>query len=386
MVDRPVKTIENLLQPPSRVFFPSLIFLLLYSDSGIMHRALIILFILLGQAVVLPVSAQQYGFQVYSLEEGLPQSEVLALMQDSRGSIWVGTNGGGLARFNGDRFETFTIEDGLVSNRVSSIYEDSTGNLWAGCINGISVYDGRKFYNYTEDIPSGQINYIQFFEGGPGRIGVIALDERNAFRILSLEGDSLVSMKDRFEELSGQRINWAFHLDNGIVYLHADNKLYELQDGDLRYSPLNDERTFTGRLVFPVLYDERQVLWTVVPWNGGKVRVYKLEHGKTERLALPDGPWWNGIGMIFRDSRDRVWFSNFGNGVAMKDPGTATFKFFNRSNGLSNNFINNIIEDHEGNIWMGSTGGGLIKYSVRNFLAYDFLSVTNRCCGTQSFL
>lgn len=342
-----------------------------------MHRSLIILFFLFARHFIVPVVAQQFGFQVYSLEEGLPQSEALTLMQDSRGSIWVGTNGGGLARFNGDRFETFTIEDGLVSNRVTSIYEDSTGNLWAGCINGISVYDGRKFYNYTEDIPSGQINYIQFFEGGPGRIGVIALDERNAFRILNLEGDSLVSITAHFEELKGKRITWAFRLDNGIVYFHAGNKLYELKNGNLQYSPLNDDPAFGGRLVFPVLFDNQQVLWTVIPWKNGKVRVFTSDQGRIKRYALTENPWWNGIGMIFRDSRGRVWFSNFGNGVAMKDPGTGEFKFFNRSNGLSNNFINNIIEDHEGNIWLGSTGGGLIKYSARNFLAYDFLSVIN---------
>ena len=55
--------------------------------------------------------AQNYHFQNYSLEEGLPQSQVWKMLQDSRGSIWMGTNGGGLVRFNGNKFDVFRKKD-----------------------------------------------------------------------------------------------------------------------------------------------------------------------------------------------------------------------------------------------------------------------------------
>ena len=52
--------------------------------------------------------SQQYFFRKYSVEEGLPQSTVYSIVEDSRGFIWMGTDGGGLSRFDGTKFETFT--------------------------------------------------------------------------------------------------------------------------------------------------------------------------------------------------------------------------------------------------------------------------------------
>jgi ligand-binding sensor domain-containing protein len=62
--------------------------------------------------------AQQYRFSIYSLEEGLPQSEVMDILQDKRGSIWVGTNGGGVARFNGITFRSFNEKSSMKISKA----------------------------------------------------------------------------------------------------------------------------------------------------------------------------------------------------------------------------------------------------------------------------
>jgi ligand-binding sensor domain-containing protein len=86
------------------------------------HSILIALFILLG----LETFAQQHTLHSYSLDKGLAQSQVYAMFEDSRGYIWMGTQGGGLSRFDGKQFSaTFTVRDGLSNNFVNSIYEDS---------------------------------------------------------------------------------------------------------------------------------------------------------------------------------------------------------------------------------------------------------------------
>jgi len=69
---------------------------------------------------------QQYFFRKYSNEEGLPQSTVYCLLQDSRGYIWMGTEGGGLTRFDGSRFDTYTKVDGLSDNTIRSFNRRST--------------------------------------------------------------------------------------------------------------------------------------------------------------------------------------------------------------------------------------------------------------------
>ena len=75
------------------------------------------LFVLLLFAA-LTLRAQPQTFVAYSLAQGLPQSQVFATMQDSRGYMWFGTQGGGLCRFDGLDFQTYTTEDGLPSNYV----------------------------------------------------------------------------------------------------------------------------------------------------------------------------------------------------------------------------------------------------------------------------
>ena len=76
------------------------------------------LILLLLKTVLL--SAQQNNFKMYSVEDGL-QSEVRSILEDSRGYLWVGTNSGGAARFDGLHFTVFDKKKGLVGNVVYSI-------------------------------------------------------------------------------------------------------------------------------------------------------------------------------------------------------------------------------------------------------------------------
>ncbi len=73
--------------------------------------------------------AQHYSFTNYSLEEGLPQSEVSSLIQDTKGNLWLGTNGGGLSRFNGKKFISYNNDDGLADNNIRSLFQDKKENM-----------------------------------------------------------------------------------------------------------------------------------------------------------------------------------------------------------------------------------------------------------------
>jgi ligand-binding sensor domain-containing protein len=64
--------------------------------------------------LILPLTTfgQSYTFTNYSIEEGLPQSQVRSLYQDTNGYLWIGTLGGGVSRFNGRNFANFTTQYG----------------------------------------------------------------------------------------------------------------------------------------------------------------------------------------------------------------------------------------------------------------------------------
>lgn len=112
------------------------------------HFAQFIGYICLLVGMHLQVKAQQYTFRNYSVEEGVAQSQVYSLLQDSRGYLWLGTRGGGISHFDGSKFVTYTTKDGLCNNYVWAIKEDAQHNLWIATNNGISKFNGIKFENY----------------------------------------------------------------------------------------------------------------------------------------------------------------------------------------------------------------------------------------------
>src|SRR4051812_39741818 len=69
---------------------------------------------------VLPLFSQDflYSTRNYSAADGLPQSQITDLIEDYNGYLWMGTEGGGLARFDGREFKVYTTRDGLLANEV----------------------------------------------------------------------------------------------------------------------------------------------------------------------------------------------------------------------------------------------------------------------------
>ena len=89
--------------------------------------------------------AQAQTFVSYSLAQGLPQSQVYATLQDSRGYMWFGTQGGGLCRFDGLVLQNYTTDHGLPSNYVNAIFEDADQRLWVGTNAGVCISKGNIF-------------------------------------------------------------------------------------------------------------------------------------------------------------------------------------------------------------------------------------------------
>lgn len=85
--------------------------------------------------------------QLYTLNHGLPQTQVTRLMQDSRGYIWVGTKLG-FARYNGDTFTAFPPNEQHQITFVQNIHEDTTGRIWVVGGNGIALVSGDSISYY----------------------------------------------------------------------------------------------------------------------------------------------------------------------------------------------------------------------------------------------
>src|SRR5690554_955096 len=126
---------------------------------------ILLFLLLLGWAQ--SVQSQLLPFRTYSIELGLSESVAHALVQDSRGYIWIGT-GYGLNRFDGNRFIQYYEENGLAHNRVNSLFEDSGGTLWIGTEAGISVYQNDSLITPASVSALSRYSILDIFEDQGG--------------------------------------------------------------------------------------------------------------------------------------------------------------------------------------------------------------------------
>lgn len=81
--------------------------------------------------------AQQPALRVYGIQDGLKFSQVFAVMQDSRGLLWVGTSYG-VGRYDGREFRSLTKMDGLPHDSVRALTEDGAGTIWVLTKQGVA--------------------------------------------------------------------------------------------------------------------------------------------------------------------------------------------------------------------------------------------------------
>ena len=93
----------------------------------------------------------EYNSPFLQPEINVPISEfVRRIFQDKSGNLWFGTNGDGVARYNGKSLDYFSVNEGFGGVAVRGIIEDNDGNIWFGTERGLTKYDGSSFVNFTE--------------------------------------------------------------------------------------------------------------------------------------------------------------------------------------------------------------------------------------------
>jgi len=111
--------------------------------------------------------AQKSSYISYGLEDGLPQSQVRAITQDSLGYLWIGTMAG-LSRFDGVEFKNFSKKDGLNDNQINCFYQGS--KLYVGTTGALCYVNGQKISSvlFPKDLETARV--IDIAESRDGKL------------------------------------------------------------------------------------------------------------------------------------------------------------------------------------------------------------------------
>jgi ligand-binding sensor domain-containing protein/serine phosphatase RsbU (regulator of sigma subunit) len=301
--------------------------------------------------------AQQYNFKNFSTKNGLSNSTVNNIFQDSKGFLWFSTQGGGVSIFNGKTFRKYTKENGLISNDVTCVTEDKKGNLWIGTSAGISKFDGTHFTNYSEKEglqPFDGIYWIHVDKKGIVWLairggGVCRFDGKN---FSSFTKDNGLSSNMAYSITEDKRGDLWFSLDNGIA--KYDGK---------KITSFSDVANVNHKIFFSSYTDSKGSIWFGSISKG----VLKYNGSSFEEINLPESVQSDFIGSISEDKKGNIWFATE-HGVLKYERNR--FHLFNEKEGLSSNGVLSVCSDYEGNMWIGTQGGGVNLFNNESFVNY----------------
>ncbi len=318
-----------------------------------------------------PHEPPELRFKRLSVNHGLSQSQVSAMLQDRHGYLWFGTHDG-LNRYDGYGFAVLKHDpddpNSLGHNHITTIYEDRSGVLWIGTVEGLNRYDPdtgefRRYVHSMDDSASLSHNHVTaVYEEQSGVLWICTL---NGLNRLKAGGDSF----ERFRYEPG---------DSGTISSNGVNTILEDQSGNLwigtnvglnlldretgRFSRVHTGRV-DGEEAITALFEpqgEGGELW-IGTWGGG-FGLLDTEKGSYASFSDDAADWQDRrVTTIYEDRSGAVWIGTAEAGLGRLDRRTGTVMVLGHDprNGssLSDNRVTSVLEDRQGGLWVGALNG-----------------------------
>lgn len=329
-------------------------------------------------------------FDHISIEQGLSQSSVRVIFQDSRGFMWFGTEDG-LNRYDGYTFKTYKpdpdVPNSLSDRWITSILEDTDGYLWIGTrLGGLNRFDPRTqdFKRYLHD----DINPLSLSDN---HVNVLYLDRNDNLWVGTHNGLDLFDrtsntfthyMYDpaKQEGISGKSITALFQDSRGRFWIGTSaGGLNRFDPQNKTFAPYQSnpkiQNTLSDDYVTAIVEGNSNTLWIGTanglnkfqPDSGTFERFF---HNENNRQSLAS----NTITALHVDSTGNLWIGTNDGLDRLSKAGKRFIHYQNDptyARSLSTDDIISIHEDRGGVLWFGTYGGGVNKYDrQRDKFAY----------------
>ena len=276
---------------------------------------------------------------------------VRRIFEDKDGNLWLGTNGDGLIRYDGESFLFFNESTGFDAYAVRGIVSDNSGLIWIGTESGMFSYDGRQFKKYTVD------NGLKHDD-----IWAVRLDSKGTLWVGSYLGASYLK-DDRFVDfdlpegeydpyrgVSSKRIVHCIREDSkGQLWFGTSAGAFCFNGKELDH--FNEEKGLCSNAVNDIIEDDNGHIWFathhqgICRYNGTSFDSFGIDHGVKGREA------WS----FTKDSNGDIWFPTEGYGVYRFDG--QVFHQYSIEQGLRSTAVQCIYEDSNKDLWFGGYTG-----------------------------
>ncbi len=322
----------------------------------------------------LSLFAQTIQFQHLSISDGLSQSVVKAIHQDSLGFLWIGTEEG-LNKYDGYRFTVYQHDPqdvhSLTHSKIFVIYEDSAGTLWIGTEQGLNRYDRRldrfdRVSNHTvwsiyED------NNGSLWIGTNGA-GLNQLDQKTA------QWDSYQYDPNHSDSLSHNAV-WPIYQDKtGTLWIGTDGgglNQFDYQTKKFtRYMPNVNNPNDKSNIITSIYEDNSGILW--IGSMNGLHQFDRQQKTFVHYFPEPENPnslSHRAVWAILEDSTGALWVATDGGGLNRFERKTNSFIHYQHepfnSSSLNDNFVLSLYQDRAGTVWIGTGGGGINYFNPK---------------------
>ena len=337
---------------------------------SLLSRALLLLL------CVLPLTARADPFpfrlQYLTTDDGLAQNTVDAMLRDSEGFLWFAT-WNGLDRYDGYDFRHYRsqpgAQNGLPDNGIHTLAEDRNRNLWVGTAKGLAVFSLDRERFLVIDDAANVLTGANITAIHPASSEGAWIATRNSglylVTVTEKEGDTRELVVRRHYTVPQAAVTSLAAAGGDSLLVGTTQGIYSVTEHRARLRRLAGPR---GQLPVTTLYTDETGLWAG-SMNGlyhfGRDAAdgrHYLHETQDSRSLLH-----NTVTAIRRDAEGTLLVGTLG-GISLFAPLTDDFQSLTQGGSgahqLNNRFVNSLLTDTLGNVWIGTEKGGVNKYNL----------------------
>ncbi|MBI1808190.1 MAG: hypothetical protein HYR76_14215 [Ignavibacteria bacterium] len=299
------------------------------------------LFVLGGEA-----AAQILPFHSYTVKDGLISNNINTIYQDSRGYMWFGTTDG-ISVFDGHTFTNYSTHDGLPENFIDDMFEDRTspGTMWILTGQRICKFTNGGFFTYKLQSSSVGSMYQD-------REGVVWCGTYHG--VIKIKGDEITSFRP---DILNPGIGHIAEVDDSLLWFAAeDHRLVSYSRATQTFTSI-DIRSYGKGAVWSMLGDHQGNLWVGM----GEHYVLRIRGRDvvTSRTFSGSTTW------LTHDGNGTLWAGGYEgiSSIPIDQFESAPYITYTTMNGLPENTVRSIYVDREQNLWVGGRDRGIAKLS-----------------------